>query len=421
MAVLRALINGVWVDVGGGSGGPEEVFVGPADPGVGAGYDLWYDSDAVNPAQTIMQIFPNRNLLDNGQHMINQRLIGGNVAVGAANTFLADRWACWNSGVGTVYLYHSTAAAFGVFPPAGRPRPGYVQSLQMSVGEAAGSLAPADWMYYKQAIEGQNLQHLNWGSADAKPLTLSFDVYSPIATTFVIELERFETTARSISKLCPVPAGFSTQVFTFPGDIVTPITNDTTGRLALNFWIAAGSNWTSGILNTSWNNRVDANRVGGISNAWQNMVGAPLAFTNIQLEVGSIATPYEVRRFDDELAHCMRYYEKSYPYGTIPGSNAGYAGSASCALFDSAVPTRMRMTSVDFRVTKRTTPTYQAGWAIDGTIGYINAYNAPANKFQIATYGTISDRQWACDYMTLVTNAAVSQYYHFHWAAGAEI
>ena len=416
MGILRVKVNGQWVDIGTGG---DEVFVGPNDPGANSGLDLWYDTDAASLLP--QQIFPLRNLLDNGQHMINQRQVG-NIVVGSG-TFLADRWACWDSGVGQAYLYYSTYGAFGVPFPAGRPHPGYIQSIQMNTAEAGASLSPADWIYYRQGIEGQNLQHLNWGTPDAKPLTLSFDVYSPVptTTTFVVELERNETVARSISKLLTVPSGISTQVLTFPGDTVTQITNDSTGRLAVNFWIAAGSSWTSSPLNTVWNNRVDVARASGISNAWQALVGAPLAFTNIQLEVGSIATPFEVRRFDDELTRCMRYYEKSYAYNVIPGSNAGYQGSASCMLFDSAVPTRMRMTGVDFRVTKRATPTLQTGWTTDGTVGYINAYNAPASKFQVATYGTISDRHWACDYMTLITAAAVGQYYHFHWAAGAEI
>ena len=45
MGALKALVApGVWEVVGGGGGGTEEVFIGPSDPG--AGYDLWYDTDA---------------------------------------------------------------------------------------------------------------------------------------------------------------------------------------------------------------------------------------------------------------------------------------------------------------------------------------------------------------------------------------
>jgi hypothetical protein len=54
MAVLRALINGAWVDVGGGSGAAaDEVFVGPDDPGLSGSYEMWYDSDAPSPTSGI--------------------------------------------------------------------------------------------------------------------------------------------------------------------------------------------------------------------------------------------------------------------------------------------------------------------------------------------------------------------------------
>jgi hypothetical protein len=43
MGVLRALVNGQWVDV---SGGNDEVFIGPDDPALSnPGVELWYDTD----------------------------------------------------------------------------------------------------------------------------------------------------------------------------------------------------------------------------------------------------------------------------------------------------------------------------------------------------------------------------------------
>jgi hypothetical protein len=44
--------------------------------------------------------------------------------------------------------------------------------------------------------------------------------------------------------------------------------------------------------------------------------------TGVQLELGSVATPFEVRPFPVELQMCMRYYEKSYLYNVAPGSNS---------------------------------------------------------------------------------------------------
>lgn len=417
MGVLYVNVGGSWVPVGGGT--TDEVAIGPDDPvAANPNVELWYDTDA--PSVGTVAMYAGRNLFDNGQMAINQRQIAAlALPSGSGANYIADRWPATNSGVGIGALAYNPISVFGVNTPAGRPRPANVQALAMNTQEAAGSLAAGDWFYYGQSIEGQFLQHLNWGTADARPLTLSFDIYSPIATSYVVELYHTETASKTISKLLTVPAGWSTQVMTFPGDTATAITNDNASRLSFFLWIGAGSTWTSAPLNTSWAAPISGARATGVSNAFAAQ-GSPLALTNVQLEVGSVATPYEVRRFDDELAHCMRYYEKSYAYNMIPGSNAGIASAASCMIFDSAVPTRMRMTSVDFRVTKRATPTLQLGWATDGTQANISTYNSAA-KISVATYGSTSDRQWACDYMTLNASAAANTYYYFHWVAGAEI
>jgi hypothetical protein len=45
--------------------------------------------------------------------------------------------------------------------------------------------------------------------------------------------------------------------------------------------------------------------------------------TGVQLELGSVATPFEVRPFSVELQACMRYCETSFPIGIAPGFNKG--------------------------------------------------------------------------------------------------
>jgi hypothetical protein len=80
VAVLYAKIDGAWVAVGGG-GGSEEVFVGPNDPG--AGYDLWYDTDAVPQIVTTWTTLPLLNSwVSYGAGYVPQyRKIGDNVQI----------------------------------------------------------------------------------------------------------------------------------------------------------------------------------------------------------------------------------------------------------------------------------------------------------------------------------------------------
>lgn len=43
-------------------------------------------------------------------------------------------------------------------------------------------------------------------------------------------------------------------------------------------------------------------------------------FAQVQLEVAPAATPFEYRQFNDELARCQRYFQKSYDYPTAPAT-----------------------------------------------------------------------------------------------------
>jgi len=80
--------------------------------------------------------------------------------------------------------------------------------------------------------------------------------------------------------------------------------------------------------------------------------------TGVQLELGSVATPFEVRPYPVELGMCQRYYEFCnylyYPYGTAYGG--GY-------------------THVKFSVVKRGTPS-------------VNSYDAVGSINKISALGT---------------------------------
>ena len=65
---------------------------------------------------------------------------------------------------------------------------GFANSLKIDVTTADASLAASDVFLVMTRLEGQDLQHLLYGTSDAKNLTLSFWVKSPKTGTHIAEL-----------------------------------------------------------------------------------------------------------------------------------------------------------------------------------------------------------------------------------------
>jgi hypothetical protein len=250
------------------------------------------------------------NLLDNSQHALNQRGLNS-ITIAAASTFLGDRWQAFNNTLGTSILARAAYTSFGPTAPSGRPQPATVQYIQQTVID--GAPAVSDYLIYFQRVEGKFMQHLNWGTSQAKPVTVSFDVYSTQAATYVCELSTFGATTRSISQTFSVPAGgstFTTVTLTFPGDTSQAITDDELNRWQIVFWIQAGTTYTSGTLAGAWATQVSANRAVGLTNNFASTASNVFSVINIQCEIGVIATSPEVRPLWLERTKALRYYEQ---------------------------------------------------------------------------------------------------------------
>jgi hypothetical protein len=148
-----------------------------------------------------------------------------------------------------------------------------------------------------------------------------------------------------------------------------------------------------------------------------------LTIGNVQLEIGSTATPFERRLYNQELANCQRYYEIGYPVGTAPANGAaGYfdGGSLGATAYSAGA---MRSTVIQFCVEKRTTPTvtlyntgiggiaanswayYNGGWATYNSASGIS--QATAKCFSVRSSSTSS--------------TGVSYMIEGNWAATAEL
>lgn len=86
--------------------------------------------------------------------------------------------------------------------------------------------------------------------------------------------------------------------------------------------------------------------------------------TQVQLNVGTKALPFQGRSFTEELQRCQRYYAKSYPYATVPGTADGYTQQMANMIADTAADTHGTVT---WPTTMRTAPTITLYAADAGT------------------------------------------------------
>jgi hypothetical protein len=240
------------------------------------------------------------NLLINGAMQVSQRSAVGTVVTGLTTTGYntADRW---NTRINSIGTWSQTTLADA---PTGS---GFRNCLRMQCTTADASPAAGDFLIVQQIIEGQNLQAIRKGTASAQTLTLSFWVASFQTGTFIVEIGDLDNT-RSVSKSYTINASntWEYKTLTFPADVTGTLNNDANASIEVNFWLAAGSNYTSGTLQTTWGAAVNANSAVGQTNL-ASSTSNKWHITGAQLTVGSVATPFEFKSFGEELEQCQRY------------------------------------------------------------------------------------------------------------------
>lgn len=252
-----------------------------------------------------------RNLIINGAMQVAQR---GTSASSKTTTgyYTADRFTMGASAMGTWTQSVENDAPTGS---------GFRKSLKMLCTTADASPASGDYIVVQHRLEGQNLQAIKKGTSSAEQLTLTFWVKANVTGTFVVALyDNDNTRACSQQYTISASATWEKKTLVFPADTTGAFDNDNALSLYVEFGLGAGSSWTSGSLQSTWGAYTQSgyytgqtNVAAATNNYWQ--------ITGVQLEVGPVATAYEFKPIDVEIAQCQRYYEKSYADGTATATN----------------------------------------------------------------------------------------------------
>jgi hypothetical protein len=259
--------------------------------------------------------FSFRNRIINGDMRIDQRNAGASVTP-TANVYTLDRF---DAVLTQASKFSVQQNAGSVTPPAG-----FTNYLGVT-SASAYSVVSSDVFAIRQMVEGFNVADLGWGTASAQAITVSFWVRSSLTGTFGGSvMNSTQDRAYPFSYTIDSADTWEYKTITIAGDTSgTWLKNNGIG-LRLNFSIGSGSTF-SGTAN-AWTGSNIWSTTGAVSVVGTS--GATFYITGVQLEAGSVATPFERRPYGTELALCQRYYQKqSMPmYAPSDGTNNVFSG-----------------------------------------------------------------------------------------------
>jgi hypothetical protein len=317
------------------------------------------------------QLFGFRNRIINGDMRIDQRNAGA--AVTASSSFPVDRFVMSNTTNGSFSAQRDTSA------PAG-----FVNSLKVTTTTADTSLTGTQTLIIQQRIEGTNTSDFSWGTANAQTVTLSFWVRSSLTGTFGGSLRNAEV-SRSYPFAYSISVADTWEYKTIIIDGDTSGTWFTTTDLGVRVQFSLGSGPDVSGTAGAWAGSSLLSVTGATSVVGTN--GATFYITGVQLEAGSVATPFERRPYGTELALCQRYFE---------------AGSALMLAqrIDTGSLYFSNYWRHPFKVTKRASPTVSQTMISGSTFGFSATdesllaagyvYNSATGNTQISATWTAS-------------------------------
>jgi len=285
-----------------------------------------------------------RNRLINGDMRVSQRCGTGSFTTTPGSVFYTlDRWFI-STSTGTINIQQGTNETAGD-----------TTAIHLFINTPMGA-GVSDYSQFTQKIEANNIGDCQFGTPNAQSLSLSFLVFANAGTYGASIANPAGTRTYPFSFVVSQSAAWNRVVVTIPGDTGGPWTLSGNGEcLELRICLGAGSNWQGPAGAWSSNNYIGP--TGMLQFA--TIASAYMALTDIQLELAPpgatpaapLATPFERRQFGQELLLCQRYFQTSYPLGTVPGDGAAGSTVGNVAAYTTAAARVLTQFSPPMRAT----------------------------------------------------------------------
>jgi len=340
-----------------------------------------------------------RNRVINGDMRIDQRNAGAAVTINSTgNTYTIDRWFASGQLTDGVFTVQQDTTV-----PAG-----FTNSTKITVTTADASIGATQTYLFSQSIEGNNIADLSFGTANARTVTASFWVRSSLTGTFGGVLSNgANNRSYPFTYSISVADTWEYKTVTIPGDTTGTWLTDTGRGINIRFQIGVGSDFlgTAG----AWTGTSSIFGATGATNIISTL-NATWYITGVQLETGSVATPFERRPYGTELMLCQRYYYRNFPNAggkLLSTGGVCFSTTSSANFIPFPVPMRVAPSALE----QSGTAAHYAVWDIAGIQvngSAVPAYSSTTTNVMAIVNLTVASglTQGAATAMTVVNVAA---------------
>jgi hypothetical protein len=278
-----------------------------------------------------------------GYYGFKNRIINGAMVLfqrGTAATtdfaYSVDRWRFAKSNDATESVSQSTDAPVG-----------FSYSLRNTISTGDATIGATQFSGFQQLIEGYNIADLNWGTANAQPITISFWIRSSVTGTYTGNVRNSDDTRINPFNFTISSANtWEKKTITITGDTSGTWQSTTSAGIIFAVYAALGSSYTGGTAGT-WGTTPAFGCGSPVNGIASN--GNIFAISGVQLEKGSTATSFDYRPYGTELALCQRYYQRW---------NTGTAGIATWGAGPAVSATRVDRAGATLSTPMRSSPTF---------------------------------------------------------------